>query len=115
MSIGGQFEFKFICMQWFEHANFGQATRNLQYTLLACIYFNYLATLLNLQEAVRWLLSGKTIFDPKAHPMGDYNYCGSNRWSGRERQQFRRAWKVHRKQFNMLRSTVSARVSGSVK
>ncbi len=58
------------------------------------------------QEAVRWLLSGKTIFDPKS-PMGDYNYSGSNRWSSRERQQFRRAWKVHRKQFNMLRSTVS--------
>ena len=61
-----------------------------------------------MQEAVRWLLSGKTIFDSKTG-MGDYNYSGSSRWSARERQQFRRAWKVHRKQFNMLRSTVSGR------
>lgn len=59
-----------------------------------------------LQEAVRWLLSGKTPLDGNSG-MGNYNYSGSNCWSGRERQQFRRAWKVHRKQFNMLRGTVS--------
>ena len=52
------------------------------------------------------MLSGRTLFDSKSSSMKDYNYCGSSRWSGRERQQFRRAWKVHRKQFNMLRSTV---------
>lgn len=64
-----------------------------------------LVTCWPLQEAVRWLLSGRSMFDAKSG-MTDYNYSGSNRWSGRERQQFRRAWKVHRKQFNMLKSSV---------
>ena len=54
-------------------------------------------------------MSGKTLFD-SGSMMNDYNYSGANRWSGRERQQFRRAWKVHRKQFNMLRSAVSGGV-----
>ncbi len=39
--------------------------------------------------------------------MANYNYCGSGRWSARERQQFRRAWRVHRKQFHLLKSAVS--------
>ena len=56
---------------------------------------------------MRWLLSGKTPFDTKTGGVADYKYSGSTRWSSRERQQFRRAWKVHNKQFNMLRSTVS--------
>ena len=59
-----------------------------------------------LQEAVRVLLSGKSVF-PDGNPMTTYNYCGSKRWSGKERQQFRRAWRVHRKQFQLLRSAVS--------
>ena len=51
------------------------------------------------------LLSGKSVF-PEGNPMTAYNYCGSKRWSGKERQQFRRAWRVHRKQFQLLRSAV---------
>ena len=53
------------------------------------------------------LLSGKSMF-PEGNPMTTYNYCGSKRWSGKERQQFRRAWRVHRKQFQLLRSAVSS-------
>ena len=52
------------------------------------------------------LLSGKSLF-PEGNSMTTYNYCGSKRWSGKERQQFRRAWRVHRKQFQLLRSAVS--------
>jgi hypothetical protein len=61
---------------------------------------------MHLQEAVR---SGRSLFDSKPGNGESYNYSGSNRWSGRERQQFRRAWKVHRKKFHLLRSTVSSR------
>ena len=53
------------------------------------------------------LLSGKSLF-PEGNAMTTYNYCGSKRWSGKERQQFRRAWRVHRKQFQLLRSAVSS-------
>ncbi len=49
---------------------------------------------------------------PPSHSMVSYNYCGSVRWSARERQQFRRAWRVHRKQFHLLKSTVSVRTCG---
>ena len=34
---------------------------------------------------------------------------GSKYWSPKERQQFRRAWRVHRKQFNMLQSSVETK------
>ena len=70
------------------------------------VYVIHVTLALPMQEAVRWLLSGKMLLDSN-NPMMDYNYCGSNGWTGRERQQFRRAWKVHRKQFNLLRSAVS--------
>ena len=39
--------------------------------------------------------------------MSSYHYNGSQRWMARERQQFRRAWRVHRKQFHLLKSAVS--------
>ena len=55
------------------------------------------------------LLSGKSLL-PEGNPMTTYNYCGSKRWSGKERQQFRRAWRVHRKQFQLLRSAVSGKL-----
>ena len=58
------------------------------------------------QEAVRLLLSGKSVF-PEDHVMSTYHYSGSRQWSARERQQFRRAWRVHRKQFHLLKSAVS--------
>ena len=58
------------------------------------------------QEAVRLLLSGKSVF-PEDHPMSTYHYSGTKLWSARERQQFRRAWRVHRKQFYLLKSAVS--------
>ena len=61
---------------------------------------------ISLQEAVRWMLSGKTPFGASSG-MTDYNYSGSRSWSGRERQQFRRAWKVHRKNFGVLNNSVS--------
>lgn len=59
-----------------------------------------------MQEAVRLLLSGKSVF-PEDHVMSTYHYSGSKQWSARERQQFRRAWRVHRKQFHLLKSAVS--------
>jgi len=59
-----------------------------------------------LQEAVKWMLSGRSIFDPN-NPMSDYKYSGSVRWTGRERQHFRRAWKVHEKKFKLVKSSVS--------
>ena len=58
-----------------------------------------------LQEAVRLLLTGKSLLTP-SDEMTDYNYSGTKQWSARERQQFRRAWRVHRKQFHLLRSMV---------
>ena len=58
------------------------------------------------QEAVRLLLTGKSVF-PEDHPMSTYHYSGSRQWSAKERQQFRRAWRVHRKQFHLLKSAVS--------
>ena len=63
------------------------------------------------QEAVRCLLTGKTVFTP-SHLMNGYNYSGSRKWSARERQQFRRAWRVHRKQFHLIRSAVSVPSAG---
>ncbi|XP_064402519.1 nascent polypeptide-associated complex subunit alpha, muscle-specific form-like isoform X3 [Halichondria panicea] len=62
----------------------------------------------SVKEAVRCLLAGKTVF-PTSHSMANYNYCGSGRWSARERQQFRRAWRVHRKQFHLLKSAVDSK------
>ncbi len=55
---------------------------------------------------MKWLLSGKSMYDANS-PMADYNYSGANRWSGRERQQFRRTWKSHRKEFEFIKSAVS--------
>ena len=45
--------------------------------------------------------------------MSSYHYNGSQRWTARERQQFRRAWRVHRKQFHLLKSAVSQSERGS--
>ena len=54
------------------------------------------------------LLTGKSLF-PSDHPLSSYNYSGSKRWSARERQHFRRAWRVHRKQFPQLKSVVECK------
>jgi len=51
------------------------------------------------------MLAGKSPFTPSSE-MANYNYCGTKQWTARERQQFRRAWRVHRKQFQLLRSVV---------
>ena len=67
---------------------------------------------------------GKSLLNPN-HPMANYNftgtiiqfyfimsityYIGSKRWLGRERQQFRRAWRVHRKQFRMIESIIESK------
>ena len=52
------------------------------------------------------LLSIKTVFTG-SNTLADYNYSGSKRWTGRERQLFRRAWRANRKQFQFLKTTVS--------
>ena len=44
------------------------------------------------------------ISSPLPHPTA--LPAGSKRWTGRERQQFRHAWRVHRKQFQLIRSAV---------
>ena len=51
-------------------------------------------------------MAGKSLFTP-TNGMTTYNYSGSKRWSSRERQQFRRAWRVQRKQFHVLKNAVS--------
>ena len=72
----------------------------------------YMHTLTYTQEAIRLLLSGKSVFSEE-HNMSSYHYNGSQRWTARERQQFRRAWRVHRKQFHLLKSAVSQSERGS--
>ena len=67
---------------------------------------------------------GKSLLNSN-NPMANYNftgtriqfylimsityYIGSKRWLGRERQQFRRAWRVHRKQFRMIESIIESK------
>ena len=43
---------------------------------------------------------------PPFPPVSPPPPAGSKRWTGRERQQFRHAWRVHRKQFQLIRSAL---------
>ena len=72
------------------------------------------------------MVMGKTT-DNNKHNTVNYNYTGmiiygttvcislliiligSKRWSSKERQQFRRAWRVHRKQFQQIQNQVETK------
>ena len=55
------------------------------------------------------LLSGKSIF-PEGDPIAMYQYTGSKSWTEKEKKQFTRAWRVHKKKFRLLASAVSIHV-----
>jgi len=40
--------------------------------------------------------------------MSNYNYSGSCKWSTKERQRFRRAWRDHQKDFRSIQKNVSS-------
>ena len=73
--------------------------RNKEYALHVLHYIGG-----SIKEAVRVLLLGKSPF-PIEHHLNKYNYISTKKWTARERQQFRRAWRVHRKQFKLLRDS----------
>ncbi|KAL5464065.1 hypothetical protein EMCRGX_G033024 [Ephydatia muelleri] len=73
--------------------------RNKEYALHVLHYIGG-----SVKEAVRLLLLGKSPF-PIEHHLTKYNYISTKKWTARERQQFRRAWRVHRKQFKLLRDS----------
>lgn len=60
----------------------------------------------SVKEAVRLLVMGKSLVTSDDE-MFNYNYTGSKRWSSKERQQFRRAWRTHRKKFTNAIDTKS--------
>lgn len=59
------------------------------------------------QEAVRVLLSGRSLVHKDAF-MAGYNYSGATKWSTKERQRFRRAWRDNHKDFRAIQKIVSS-------
>ena len=59
------------------------------------------------QEAVRVLLSGRSLVRQESF-MANYNYSGSTKWSTKERQRFRRAWRDNHKDFRSIQKLVSS-------
>lgn len=52
------------------------------------------------------LLSGRSLVRKESF-MASYNYSGSKKWSTKERQRFRRAWRDNQKDFRAIHSNVS--------
>eukprot|EP00118_Oscarella_pearsei_P003295 m.13800 g.13800 ORF g.13800 m.13800 type:complete len:1353 (+) comp25231_c1_seq2:197-4255(+) len=51
--------------------------------------------------SVKALLSGSSMMK-EGHPLMDYHYSGSTRWTRPERQKFRQAWRLYGKQFPLI-------------
>jgi uncharacterized C2H2 Zn-finger protein len=62
----------------------------------------------SVKEAVRLLVHGKSLLTSDSE-LCNYNYIGTKYWSSKERQQFRRAWRIHRKCFNMIQSSIESK------
>lgn len=52
------------------------------------------------------LLSGRSLVHKDSF-MANYNYSGSTKWSTKERQRFRRAWRDNHKDFRGIQKIVS--------
>ena len=53
------------------------------------------------------LLSGRSVVHRDAF-MANYNYSGATKWSTKERQRFRRAWRDNHKDFRAIQKIVSS-------
>lgn len=72
----------------------------LRSAVLVYLYFSF-------QEAVRVLLSGRSLVRKESF-MANYNYSGYTKWSTKERQRFRRAWRDNHKNFRAIQNNVSS-------
>ncbi|XP_031550999.1 uncharacterized protein LOC116288367 [Actinia tenebrosa] len=62
----------------------------------------------NIKEAVKLMLSKKYVRVP-TDPMFDYHYEGSIKWSARERQSFRNAFRAKNKDFNDIQKEIGTK------
>ena len=53
------------------------------------------------------LLSGRSLVHKDSF-MASYNYSGATKWSTKERQRFRRAWRDNHKDFRSIQKIVSS-------
>ena len=56
---------------------------------------------------MRVLLSGRSLVHKDSF-MASYNYSGATKWSTKERQRFRRAWRDNHKDFRAIQKIVSS-------
>ncbi|XP_065919665.1 uncharacterized protein [Dysidea avara] len=62
----------------------------------------------SVKEAVKVLLSGRSLVHKDTF-MANYNYSGSTKWSTKERQRFRRAWRDNQKDFRAIHKNVNSK------